>query len=169
MPLCLPRHGRDGGNAIDHEVYLASEGNKYKKTRSFTLKGDLVPDKWEKNNAENELQDMRYRVESAAYSNIIFDKYRNVYYRIYRYGGQLKDKNNILQAMKEYAQRPAAIIITDNNLSKIGEIVLPKGKFNVRNFLILPDGLYLSNAHPANEDLSEDALSFTRLELISLE
>jgi hypothetical protein len=80
----------------------------------------------------------RYFGINPSYSSIVYDKYRNVYYRfadlpISDYDPDVREKS-----IKQFS-----IIILNNKLEKIGETVLPLLSHSRLSFFISPEGLLL--------------------------
>jgi hypothetical protein len=99
---------------------------------------------------------LNYR-SSPRYTSLIYDPYRNIYYR-FAYPGAEIDINN-LEQYKTPIQ--FSVIIFDKDLNKVGETMLPKNTYLMDNFFVGKKGLYLSKNHPYNEkDFDEDFLTF---------
>lgn len=152
---------------IDHNVYVAREdsGGSGTTVASHFLKGDQVSVRMDKNKATNELEEIKYKIESEVYSSLFYDRYREIYLRFYRHSGVAQNQKDIYGSMEDYQSRPASVIIADKKFQKIGECILPNDRFEVRNVLFLPDGIYLSDAHPRNPAMKENIISFSRFVL----
>ena len=99
------------------------------------------------------------------YGNMIYDKYRNVYYRIaYPATSIEKDKKGIELLM--YGRKFFSIIIVDSNFNVIGETMFPDYTYNSNFMFVRKDGLYISDNNCYNPHYSDDVLSFVRFELI---
>ncbi|NJL76682.1 MAG: DUF4221 family protein [Saprospiraceae bacterium] len=102
-----------------------------------------------------------YIVKNGGYESIIFDKYRNLFYRIVR----LKPndlstiKKNELQNAVDFPDR-FSIIVFDKDLIKMSETVLDGNYYNIYNFFVGKEGLYISNNNPSNPNYDEDMLQF---------
>lgn len=65
----------------------------------------------------------RYLFNSNSYANLIYDKHRNVFYRIIELAYLAKDQEDV-QNMRKYHPR-FAIMVLDHNLRILGETRLP--------------------------------------------
>ena len=85
-------------------------------------------------------------LESYFYSTIVYDKYRNVYYRFVKHpwiNPQIKRKP---------WEKPLSIIIFDKNMNRIGESLVDfKYRLSLIAFLLTEEGLLLRE-HNDNED-----------------
>lgn len=93
------------------------------------------------------------------YGNLLYDKYRNVYYRI-AYPQNEIEKNIRPTELICYGRKNFSIIILDEKFNKIGETKFPNYTYNPRVMFILEDGLYISDSHYLNPKFSDDELSF---------
>lgn len=85
-------------------------------------------------------------LESDFYSSIVYDKYRNVYYRFAQHPWINYDRK-----IKPW-KKPLSIVIFDADLNRIGEVLLnPKYSLSHKQFLITEDGLLLQEYND-NED-----------------
>lgn len=102
------------------------------------------------------------------YGNILYDKYRNVYYRIAYPKTEINWAKEKVRSMEllEYGGKSFSIIILDKDLNYIGETKFPDYTYNSKLILIMKDGVYISNSHYMNSDFSDDLLSFVRFDLI---
>lgn len=103
--------------------------------------------------------------ENPWYGNLLYDKYRNVYYRI-AYPQTTIEKGIRPMELLGYGRKNFSIIILDDNFQKIGETLFPDYIYNSRIMFILEDGLYISDSHYLNPNFSDDVLSFRRFELV---
>jgi len=106
-------------------------------------------------------------MENGIYDVIIWDKYREVYYRLAWQGIPNIDAVTNLPDLGE--NKPCSVIILDKNFNKIGETMLSKKKFLLRDWFLSKKGLFISNSHPQSTSLSENKMSFIKLTLTSNE
>lgn len=104
------------------------------------------------------------KLATPIYGNLIYDKYRNVYYRIAYPGAELEKGVNALDLL-EYGHKNFSVIILDENFNIIGETLFPDYTYNSRLIFIREDGLYISNSHFMNPYYSDDILGFQRFDL----
>lgn len=105
--------------------------------------------------------------ELANYGNLIYDKYRNVYYRIAYPKTKLEKNINGIE-LRTYGRKNFSIIILDDKFNIIGETLFPDYTYNSTLMFIREDGLYISDSHYLNPNYSDDILSFRRFELVKL-
>jgi hypothetical protein len=105
--------------------------------------------------------------ENPNYGNLIYDKYRNVYYRIC-YPQTEIEKGIKGSELYIYGRKNFSIIILDDKFNIIGETLFPDYTYNSKVLFILKDGLYISNSHYLNPNYSDDILSFQRFDLIKI-
>jgi hypothetical protein len=91
------------------------------------------------------------------YHNIMYDKYRNVYYRIAEFPYEFKPNES---AFDDPKGREFSIIIFDKDLNIIGETKFPGNKYLYKMSFVGRDGLYISENNEANPEFDEDKLVF---------
>lgn len=103
------------------------------------------------------------------YGNILYDKYRNVYYRIAYPKTEINWAKEKIRSMEllEYGGKSFSIIILDKDLNYIGETKFRDYTYNSKLILIMKDGIYISSSHYMNPNFSDDRLSFVRFDLIN--
>lgn len=94
--------------------------------------------------------------EQATYGNILYDKYRKVYYR-FAYPECEMDKNYFEYI---FCRKEFSVILIDEQFNVIGERLFPAGKYAPGLFFINKDGLYISENNIENSEASEDKLVF---------
>lgn len=112
-------------------------------------------------------QRAKLQCELASYGNLIYDKYRNVYYRFVFPKTTLDLKDNYMDILHS-GNKTLAIMILDANLKVIGETRFSDYTYNPNLFFVREDGLYLSTNHIKRPDFDENLLRFQKIELIKL-
>ena len=107
-------------------------------------------------------QKMKRVCELPVYGNIIYDKYREVYYRFTFPEVSFDMKENFLDIF-HYGKKIFSIIILDNDMHKIGETIFPEFTFNSNLYFIKEDGLYLNVNHIKSVNFKEDTLKFQKV------
>ena len=106
--------------------------------------------------------------ERAEYGNLLYDKYRNVYYRIARPKTEvpsgLTDREYL--DLFDYGRKCFSIIILDKDFNIIGETLFPDYTYNSCMAFVHKDGLYISSSHAFSENYNDDNLTFQRFELV---
>jgi len=103
--------------------------------------------------------------ENPNYGNLLFDKYRNVYYRIAYPETKIEKGVNGLELL-QYGRKRFSIIILDKDFNIIGETLFPDYTYNSTVMFIREDGLYISDSHYLNPNYNDDVLSFRKFNLV---
>ncbi|MDR2968692.1 MAG: DUF4221 domain-containing protein [Tannerellaceae bacterium] len=150
----------------DEYIYVASIDHKnVKKVRikSKYIDRVVIPDDY--NYSMDLRQSLRMQCESPNYGNLIYDKYRNVYYRI-AYLATTIEKDVDAIPLFQFGRKNFSIIILDHDFNIIGETMFPDYTYNSYLMFVHEDGLYMSNSHCMNPSYSDDILSFERFDLV---
>ncbi len=105
---------------------------------------------------------LRDAIESPAYHNIMYDKYRDVYYRIAEFPYEFKKDESPFDTP---TGREFSVIIFDKDLNIIGETKFPGSKYFYKLSFVGRDGLYISENNEANPEFDEDKLVFACFKL----
>ena len=108
---------------------------------------------------------LRAICESPSYGNILYDKYRQVYYRFAYPKVELEKEENFLTIFRE-GRKQFSIIVLDKDFKVIGETLFPAYIYNSNVAFVHKDGLYISVSHHKNPDFDENWLRFQRIELV---
>ena len=150
--------------SYEEDIYIASIDHKTITRKS--IKSRYI-DKLEPLNDFGNVT-LRDLCEHAEYGNLLYDKYRNVYYRIVfpqtEVPIDLKDREYM--DLLDYGRKCFSIIILDKDFSIIGETLFPDYTYNPTMAFIREDGLYISASHAFSENYSDDWLKFQRFELV---
>lgn len=106
--------------------------------------------------------------ENPDYGNMLYDPYREVYYRI-AYPRTEMDKGVRAMELLMYGRKCFSIIIIDKDFNVLGETLFPDYTYNSKLMFIREDGLYISDSHYMNPAFSDDILSFQRFDLVEKE
>lgn len=152
--------------ACDEKLYHTTP--EHKEVKTLTAKSRYIDKvevlRYKNQNFEKVLKES---CEQASYGNIIYDKYRNVYYRFAFPEAELESNENYLEIYRS-GRKCFSIMILDENLQTIGETLFPEYTYNPNLYILLEDGLYLSTNHIKNPTYSDDKLSFQRIDLIKM-
>ena len=143
---------------------------------SLMVTSNLKQIRWY-NGKSKYLKNMRPKLEEAAegiqalvkltekpqYHNIIYDKYRDVYYRFVELPYELSNNES---PFGDPTGREFSIIIFDKDLNIIGETKFPGNKYLYKMSFVGKDGLYISENNLANPDFDEDKLVFACFQLV---
>ena len=108
------------------------------------------------------LQWLKEYNERAKYSHVMYDKYRDVYYRFAEHPCELGDDEYPMDNPKA---REFSVIIFDKDFNIIGETKFPGNKYLYKMVFVGRDGLYISENNLANPDFDEDKLVFACFKL----
>lgn len=108
---------------------------------------------------------LRRNCETAGYGNIVYDRYRQVYYRFVYPAIELDKNDTNYMDILHWGGKQFSIMILDKDLNVIGETLFPEYAYNSRLFFISKDGLYMSVTHFKRSDFNEDILRFQKIEL----
>lgn len=114
---------------------------------------------------KNGEQGPRSNLEVARYGDVVYDPYREVYYRFVYHYSELDTKKNWFGSAV-YGRKKFSVIILNENFEVIGETLFPESIYNSYVFFVHKDGLYISKDYQINYDQSEDYMTF---ELFSLD
>ena len=103
--------------------------------------------------------------ELPMYGNLIYDKFRKVYYRFVFHKEIYNSKDEDFMELWSMGRNKFSIIILDEDFKCVGETEFPTGIYSIWAFFIREDGLYLSTSHYKNPTFSDDVLQFERIEL----
>lgn len=107
----------------------------------------------------------KQNLEIARYGDLIFDEYRNVYYRFVYPETELDNNKQWLKA-SIFGRNKFSIIILDKQFNIIGETLFPEGIYNSYVFFINKEGLYISKDYQINYNQTEDSINFDLFDLI---
>lgn len=103
--------------------------------------------------------------EIPCYGNLVYDKYRDVYYRFVYPKTELNSHENYMDIW-QLGRTKFSIIILNKDFEILGETLFPENTYASNHFLIREDGLYLSTSFIKNPHFSDDELRFQRIELV---
>jgi hypothetical protein len=106
---------------------------------------------------------LNYEQSTDIIWNILYDKYREVYYILIRKRATSEDK---IDHSPKYAVYPnCMILIMDKEFNKLGEQHFPENKYLFNSIFITTKGLYISEDHVDNPTYNEDVMKFRLFKL----
>ncbi len=99
------------------------------------------------------------------YGNLIYDKYRDVYYRFVYPETEVQPDDNAMDIW-QLGRTKFSIMILNKEFEVVGETLFPENTYASNHFFIREDGLYLSTSFVKNPNFSDDKLCFRRIELV---
>lgn len=112
--------------------------------------------------AEQQLND---GLESYLYTQVIYDKYRDVYYRIV--GRPIRYNSKIHKNHYSYYYKHASCIILNADFKKIGEFDFEEDVHRAYGLFVGRKGLYVPKLHANYKNLSEDRVEYSIYSLVS--
>ena len=147
----------------DHHVYSADSPNSklspvLAESKYFEKSIDRYP-------TDGSVEDRgMYPIVTPHYGKVIYDQYREVYYRFCFPDVEIQDGDKISQLLS--FPKAFSILILDKDLNPAGETYFGKNTaLAPYNSFVGKDGLYISINHPENPENKEDFMSFKRFEL----
>lgn len=104
-------------------------------------------------------------LELARYGDLLYDPYREVYYR-FAYPKTMLDDNMRWMGKAVYGRKKFSVIILNKEFQVIGETLFPESIYNSYVFFVHKDGLYISRDYQMIYDQSEDYMTFELINLV---
>lgn len=104
------------------------------------------------------LESQKYSFASSRYENLLYDRYREVYYR-FAYPDLDVETEEEVRALRNNPG-PFVIMVFDMDLKFLGETYFEGGRYLPMNAFVGKEGLYLSTNNPDNTENKEDQLGF---------
>lgn len=145
----------------DHRLfYVNDEGelqSKMAKSKYLADQLPLFPIYGERENTYN------YLLASDHYESLLFDKYRQLYYR-FAFQKQETEGMTELSQLKE-APNSFSVMILNKDLDVIDEVLFNEKKYLPNNVFVGKKGLYISTSHPDNLENKENKMVFDLLKV----
>jgi hypothetical protein len=142
-----------------HQIGVTDE--KHKKINYYNVKSQFVT--LQGMPLSDIKANMKFSAERGAYQNLIYDEYRDIFYRIAQVNDEMREDENpgdLFQSPLRFS-----VMLLSPDLEVLAEELLPRGKFVPSNFFVDKKGLWLSENHPLNKSVNEDSLRFVCLKL----
>lgn len=108
----------------------------------------------------------KQNLELARYGDLIYDPYREVYYRFAYPKVSLENDMN-WWGKSIFGRKKFSVIILDKDFQIIGETLFPESIYNSYVFFVREDGLYISRDYQMlYGNQSDDYMTFERVELV---
>lgn len=145
----------------DHNLYVTEDHTSY--IKYFAGSSNFSEFKYYPSIEPSVDEYVRFFSETSGYWSIMYDPFREVYYRFVVIGNE-PDSGISPQEAISYAPN-FSIIILNKHFEKIGEVAFKNNtKYVFNNSFVGRKGLYISNNHPDNLMNEQDYLSFTLFE-----
>ena len=116
------------------------------------------------NDPTEDVYDLIRKEEKPKYWHLMYDKYRDVYYRFAEMPCELADNEDPYDEFVPRA-REFSVIVLDKDFNIIGETKFPGSKYFYKMSFVGRDGLYISENNLANPEFDEDKLVFACFKL----
>ena len=118
-------------------------------------------------NHTNDLNALIKYMEKPKYFHLLYDKYRDVYYRFAIMPCELAKNESPYDYFAPKA-REFSVIILNNEFEIIGETKFPGNKYFFLMSFVGKDGLYISENNLANPEFDENKLVFSCFKLVDI-
>lgn len=116
------------------------------------------------NHPTEDVYDLIRYEEKAKYWHLMYDKYRDVYYRFAEMPCELADNEDPYDNFAPRA-REFSVIVLNKDFRIIGETKFPGNKYFYKMSFVGRDSLYISENNLANPEFDEDKLVFACFKL----
>lgn len=146
------------------ELYVSEDGETGRRVASKSRYIDEIKNEGYSTSLSN-IESSKLYYSLPSYGNILYDKYRDVYYRFCRLGTErfLDGKD------QTFCWNDFTIMIINSDFEVIGETFFKEGKYVPQLFFVNKDGLWLSENNSMRDDMTEDVLKFRCLKLVENE
>lgn len=110
---------------------------------------------------------IKRKCELPAYGNLIYDKFREVYYRFVFVEAEFENNEDYMEIYHN-GRKQFSIMILDKEMNVVGETLFPEYTYNAYLFFVRKDGLYLCSSHFKRSDFDDNILRFQKIELIKI-
>lgn len=110
-------------------------------------------------------QGPKLNLELARYGDLVYDPYREVYYR-FAYPKTILEDDIRWWGKAVYGRKKFSVIILNKDFQIIGETLFPEAIYNSYVFFVNSDGLYISRDYQMLYGQSEDYMTFELFKLI---
>ena len=116
------------------------------------------------NDPTEDVYDLIRKEEKPKYWHLMYDKYRDVYYRFAEMPCELAENEDPYDEFAPRA-REFSVIVLDKDFNIIGETKFPGSKYFYKMSFVGRDGLFISENNLANPEFDEDKLVFACFKL----
>ena len=147
----------------DENIHVSNVDHTHVRKYKITSK-DIRNVEIEKRRFDDRYEYAKFNYGAQCYGNLIYDPYRNLYYRFAYPKVDLEDGPDYI-GLTSLGRKKFSIIILDERFNVIGETMFPEWTYCPTVLFVHRDGLYLCNNHPMNPSFNEDILSFECFEV----
>jgi hypothetical protein len=114
------------------------------------------------NNFNDQKAWVDHSVENDHRFSILYDKWRDVYYRFVWEGVPVKISDKHYNSMLD---KTLSLEVYDKNFKFLKKFNLPENQYNINCWFVAPKGLYISPSHPQSKKMVENILKFDIIKL----
>ncbi|HAZ26369.1 MAG TPA: hypothetical protein DCY95_18815, partial [Algoriphagus sp.] len=96
-------------------------------------------------------------VSQNSYARLLYDKYRDVYYRFFIIQRNLTEED---RSTKDNSKNKFAVLVYDNNFNLIKQVEFPSNKYFHYSSFVAIDGLYIPLTNKDYEGLSDEYVQY---------
>lgn len=149
---------------FDEDISVVSPTGKLE--RKVKVKSRYLDRIYSDNRSPSGMDDLaKILCEIPFYGSMIYDKYRDVYYRFVYPETEVSLTDKCVDIWLLGRSR-FSIIVLNKDLEVIGETLFPENVYASKLFFVRKDGLYLSTSFVKNPSFSDDELTFKRIDLV---
>lgn len=100
----------------------------------------------------------KYIVSKSSYGRLMYDTYRNLYYRFVLIGRPFAESEDF--EMTSSRKNRFSVLVLDNNFEVINEVTFPGSTYFNYSAFVGKKGLYLPKINSYNKNLSEDYITY---------
>lgn len=163
FPYISVNHDNDIIVSYEIEDSLYVINNKYLENKYFS-KSNFIDsfkvfdnDKW-----INKQYNKNYHIEAPTYGQVIYDKYRKLYYRIVKHSQLALNKDG---SKNDFFDRSWSILVFDSNFKLLKEVYMHPKKYRFNDLILTIDGLLISNCNENDSNFNPNQLSFIVLNI----
>ncbi len=144
--------------SANDSVYIYSATNELIKQHEAKSKHSKIFTEYDLSKINDINYARQYALCNGFYESIIFDKFRNVYYRVYKKSVPYLNNDGKIRSGSEI---PWSLIVLDDAFNKLGEIEFNPAKYSPSYIIPSEQGVYIG--HPYEVNIKNRQLSLTLL------
>lgn len=135
--------------AVSHVLFVYNDNGKLLNTKN--IKSSYIHDfhPISKENAYQKSKSVEYETTRSRYSLLMYDKYRDLYYRIAVHPQEMVNEDG---SVNKYNSNEWSIMVINNKFELIKEILMEKNKYIIHSAVVTEEGLLIQK----NENHSPD-------------
>lgn len=139
----------------NHDLYTYN--TRTRKQQRISARSQFLPDEFPSFDAQDAGNYYSYLAVQPMYLGILYDPYRNLYYRIAKLpAGEYQSHIEERTAVYSRYKHQFSIMVLDEAFNVLGEQLLPADTYNNRNIAVIEDGLLISKMHPFNHSIETE-------------